>query len=183
MMGIFPAVDCKKPPRPRSRWQPSPSRCSCCKHDVDHVLEAPTGWGKTYAGVAVAMGLSQTTLIVVTKTDLMPQWRNTLINLAGVDPANIGIAQADKLDYKGRHFVLATVQSLIRPGKYDADFFRYFGFVIFDESAPHGGSGLLPGLLPHSLPGSGSGCRPPPSGWTARCRWWRPTSGPSCLVG
>jgi superfamily II DNA or RNA helicase len=129
-----PAISCKAPPLDEEQAEVIAKSIQLLKQGVDHVLEAPTGWGKTYAGSAVAAELSQTTLIVVTKTDLMGQWTDTLVRLIGVDPTEIGIAQAAKLVYKDKRFVLATVQSLIRPGKYDLNFFNYFGLVLFDET-------------------------------------------------
>jgi superfamily II DNA or RNA helicase len=131
-MGV--AISCQKPPLDDEQAKVIQKSIGLLQMDVDHVVEAPTGWGKTYAGAVIAVAMNQATLIVVTKSDLMGQWRDTLINLVGVDPLEIGIAQAAKLDYKGKRFVLATVQSLIRPGKYSPEFFNAFGMVIFDET-------------------------------------------------
>lgn len=99
----------------------------------NHIFEAPTGFGKSYCGAAVARLINQPTIIIVTKQDLMDSWHRTLTTLIGVPPKDIGIAQADKLNYHGKKFVLAMVHSLARPEKYDDNFFRYFGMAIFDE--------------------------------------------------
>lgn len=130
----IPAIKCKAPPRTEEQAQCIQKSLALLQQGQDHVLEAPTGFGKTYLGSAIAAELGQTTLIIVPKQDLMKSWYDTLIKLVGVDPFDIGIAQADKLDYKGKRFVLAMVQSVIRPGKYDSDFFYYFGLIIFDET-------------------------------------------------
>lgn len=101
------------------------------KGDKNHVLEAPTGWGKTIGGTAIACGMGQKTLIVVTKNDLKQNWVEA-IKLAGWGNS-IGLAQGQVQDWKGKQFVIGMVQSLIRPDKYPPEFFRYFGMVIFDE--------------------------------------------------
>jgi superfamily II DNA or RNA helicase len=128
------AIGCKFPPRSADQQQAITSSLSLLKEGVDHVIEAPTGWGKTYVGSAIACGLGQPTLIVVTKQDLMDSWKKTLINLIGIDPKDIGIAQADKLDYKGKRFVLGMVNSLSMDDKYEPEFWTYFGLCIFDET-------------------------------------------------
>ena len=130
----FPATSCKLPPRDEEQASCIVQSLNLLQNDISHVVEAPTGFGKTYIGSAVAMAMRQPTIIVVTKQDLMDQWYSTLVNLIGIDPKLIGKAQADKLDYKGKQFVLTMVQSLIRPGKYDDAFFSYFGLAIFDET-------------------------------------------------
>jgi len=129
-----PAIECRKPPRSEEQAECIAKSVFLLREGVDHILEAPTGFGKTYLGCAIAGRLGQTTLILMTKQDLMDSWRETLINLVGVPPDQIGIAQADKLDYKGKRFVLSMVQSVTRPGKYDSEFFNSFGLIIFDET-------------------------------------------------
>lgn len=128
------AIKCKVPPRSEDQAQAIDHSVELLTGGQDHIIEAPTGWGKTYVGSAVAAAMGRTTLIVVTKQDLMHSWYTTLVNLIGVDPKDIGKAQASVLDYKGKRFVLAMVHSLVIEGKYDDDFWRYFGLVLFDET-------------------------------------------------
>jgi len=98
-----------------------------------HIFEAPTGWGKTVVGGAIAAAFGQPTLIVVTKEDLMYQWRDSLVNVLGISPSLIGSIQQDVCDWQGKQFVLAMVQSLIIPDRYPEDMYRYFGLQILDE--------------------------------------------------
>lgn len=98
----------------------------------DHIFEAPTGFGKSYVGGSVACQLGQTTLIVVTKSDLMDAWKETLIKQLGVPPTEIGIARQAKLKYQGCRFVIAMVHSLAKR-EYEPEFYRHFGLVLFDE--------------------------------------------------
>lgn len=98
-----------------------------------HIFDAPTGWGKTVVGGAIAASLGQPTLIVVTKEDLMHQWKDSLINVLGIHPGMIGHIQADVADWQGKQFVLGMVQSLIIPEKYPTEMYRAFGLMILDE--------------------------------------------------
>jgi len=110
-----------------------------CNQSVDllddgrsHLFEAPTGWGKTVAGSVIAARVGQPTLIVVTKQDLLDQWRASLTML-GVPASSIGHVQADVADWKGKQFVLGMAQSLIIEGKYPPAFYKAFGLQILDE--------------------------------------------------
>lgn len=126
------AINCAVGPMKEDNAQCLAQSLNLLKAGTDHIAEAPTGWGKTYHGCAVAAGLGQTTLIVVTKNDLVAGWHSTLIKLIGVPPDQIGHVQQQKCDYKGKRFVVAMVHSLIERS-YDPEFYRYFGLVIFDE--------------------------------------------------
>lgn len=99
---------------------------------VDHVVEAPTGFGKSYLGCAVAARLGKKTLIVVTKNDLVKSWQDTLINLFGMMPHQIGHIQQKVQKYKDCPFTVAMIHSLICR-EYDPEMYRSFGLVIFDE--------------------------------------------------
>lgn len=130
----MPALSCTKPPRDAEQAECIQQSLALLKADRSHIFMAPTGFGKSYCGTAIALAMGQATLIVVPKDDLMGQWRASILSLAGLDPSEIGIAQADKLDYKGKRIVLGTVQSLTRPGKYDSEFYASFGLLLVDEA-------------------------------------------------
>lgn len=87
----------------------------------------------TYVGSAVAARVGQPTLICVPKSDLMKQWYDTLVNLIGVPPSDIGIIQAKKCDYKGKKFVLGMAQSLMIENRYPPEVYQAFGMLVFDE--------------------------------------------------
>ena len=134
VLNPIPAINCKVPPRSEEQASCIAQSIKLLQAGVNHVLEAPTGWGKTYGGSAVAVGLAQTTLIIVPKNDLMDEWRNTLLNLIGVPPERIGHIQQDKCDYEGKWFTLAMVHSLVISDKYGPEMRKYFGTVLFDET-------------------------------------------------
>lgn len=127
------AINCKKPARSVEQAELIKKSVALLLAGHDHVFEAPTGFGKSYCGAAIAAEVGQPTLIVVTKQDLMTSWHSTLVNLIGIPASEIGILQADKKKWKGCRFVLGMVHSLVIPDKYEEEVFRYFGMVIFDE--------------------------------------------------
>lgn len=127
------AINCKCPPRDGEQAMLIERSVKLLQSGRNHVFEAPTGFGKSYCGSAIAAKMGQPTIIVVPKQDLMDSWRETLIKLIGVDPKDIGILQADQCVYKGKRFVLAMVQSLVIENKYPDEVLRSFGMAIFDE--------------------------------------------------
>ena len=98
-----------------------------------HIFEAPTGWGKTVVGGAIAAGLGQPTLIVVTKEDLMHQWYDSLTQVLGIPPYLVGKIQQDTCEWEGKQFVIGMVQSLIIEGRYPSAMVKSFGLMILDE--------------------------------------------------
>ena len=103
---------------------------------VNFIAEAPTGWGKSWLGCATAVYAGQPTLIIVPKSDLVASWRDNLTKTLKVPPNEIGLIQGAKVDYKNKRFVIALVQSIVTKadnGKFDDEFYRTFGMVIWDE--------------------------------------------------
>lgn len=103
------------------------------QHGKSHIFEAPTGWGKTVVGGVIAARIGQPTLIVVTKEDLMHQWKDSLVKVLGISPVLVGEIQQNTCDWQGKQFVLGMVQSLIIPDRYPAAMYKYFGLQILDE--------------------------------------------------
>lgn len=127
------AINCKKPPRSQEQADLIEQSVKLLMAGHNHIFEAPTGFGKSYCGAAIAALVGQPTLIIVTKQDLMESWRSTLINLVGIPADKIGHLQADVKKWKGCQFVLGMVHSLVIPDKYEAEMFQHFGMIVFDE--------------------------------------------------
>jgi superfamily II DNA or RNA helicase len=102
------------------------------------ILKAPCGFGKTIVACALIAALRVPTLIVVHKEFLVNQWRERILGdeAKGVPPclpgAQVGIAQQDICDFRGKHIVIGMVHSLAK-GKYSAEFRSKFGLVLVDE--------------------------------------------------
>ena len=96
------------------------------------LLDAPCGSGKTLMALAVAARLHTPTLVVVHKEDLAWQWHRTLKQC--FPGASVGHCQQNKWNYKDKHLVTATAQTLYsRQKNLPADFISRFGLVIYDE--------------------------------------------------
>jgi superfamily II DNA or RNA helicase len=118
----------------------SDEQAECCAKSLallqagrSHLFEAPTGWGKTVVGGAIAAQFGQPTLIVVTKEDLLHQWRDSLTKVLGISPALIGEVQQDTCEWQGKQFVIGMVQSLIITNRYPKAMYEHFGLMILDE--------------------------------------------------
>lgn len=111
---------------------------------VDHLMSygdlqmrAATGMGKTVMAIIAAIRLGVTTLIAVDQDNLYEQWvTDNLTNpkMFGIDPKRVGKAKGGVVDFKGKDFVVTTVQTLVFSDKVPDEFFEYFGLVIFDEA-------------------------------------------------
>lgn len=94
------------------------------------VLLAPCGWGKSAWTCMLIEKLKVPTIVIVHKTTLMNQWKERLREF--LPGAAIGTVQGDEIDYKGKHVVVAMLQSLASR-TYPPDFYRYFGLLCLDE--------------------------------------------------
>lgn len=138
---LLGAINCKLQPRNDDQREAIESSLALLRSGVDHLIEAPTGWGKTFVGISLAMMIQRPVLIVVTKEDLMYSWRKMLMNSPtaesepgmGLPASMIGHLQADVSDWKGKRFVIGMVHSLVKKDKYPSEMWRYFGMGIFDE--------------------------------------------------
>lgn len=103
------------------------------KADRDHIIEAPTGFGKTVVGAEIAARIGLKTLVIVPKEDIIKHWRTAFNTIAGVPLNQIGLIQADKCIVAGKSVCIAMVHSICKHGRYPAWVYKEFGLVIFDE--------------------------------------------------
>jgi hypothetical protein len=99
--------------------------------DKSHIIKAGTGTGKTYISLCVAARLGVTTLVVVTRDQMMEQWKRQITQFLGIPESMIGTLQQGTADFKGKPIVVGMLHSISRM-KYPESF-GYFGLVIFDE--------------------------------------------------
>lgn len=101
------------------------------KEDQDHILMAPTGFGKTYLGCAIAARLQVRTLVITTKEDIIEQWAKAAKEVLGV---GVGVWRGDKYPLLPQQFVVGLVQSVRKgPTRYPPVAYKRFGLVICDE--------------------------------------------------
>ena len=130
--GPYVDLKCTVPPRNEEQLLVLKRAKALLTAGDSFILQATTGFGKTYCASNLIAHVQTTALVVVTKEDLMAQWRKELKHFLGLTDDDIGKAQGDVCDYKGKKVVLAMVHSLAKD-KYPQEFRDYFGFVIFDE--------------------------------------------------
>lgn len=96
-------------------------------------IQMPTGKGKSILGLYLAHKLSQKTLIVVHKDDLVTGWKKE-IELCFGGKLKSGLIKA-KSRVIGEEITIATIQTLNRLPKDELEYLlQEFGFVIQDEN-------------------------------------------------
>ena len=98
-------------------------------------LEAPTGSGKTKLAGVIASNLNQKTLVLVHKFDLVEQWEklsdaNEPLHFPNLQ---IGRYHKNKIDYKDKHLIITTFQTLYSRIDKLEGFFKNFGLIVVDE--------------------------------------------------
>lgn len=94
------------------------------------IIILPTGAGKTILALKIMQILGAKTLVVVPTIDLLYQWKSKMVNVMGVNEANIGLFGGGKKELK--QITITTYQSAINPDNLNR-FMDFFGLVIFDE--------------------------------------------------
>jgi superfamily II DNA or RNA helicase len=121
---------------------------------------------------------------VVTKEDLMKQWRDTLLYLMGIPPERIGHIQQDRCEFRDKWFVLGMLHSLVKDKYADEnpDLLSYFGTVIFDEVHRLGAEGFS--TICHMWPAEHRlGLSATPKRWDGKERLFTAHLGPVMLRG
>lgn len=132
-IGLPIAVDCNFKPRTPEQAQAAKEMTALLESGESFILQAPTGTGKTVLGCVAISVVARTTLVVVTKTDLIKQWRAELKSILGLPDSAIGYIQGNKFDVAGKKVVIGMVHSLADLEKYPPWVLAQFGLTIFDE--------------------------------------------------
>jgi len=103
------------------------------KGETGIIVNASTGFGKTFVGCSAIHDLQVTTLILITKSDLEGQWRKSLKKFLGMGAEDIGLIKGDICNVTGKSVVIAYVQSMMKQKRYPSWVYKQFGFVIVDE--------------------------------------------------
>lgn len=129
------AVDlvCKVPPRNEMQQRIISQSLSLLRSGRNHIIQAGTGTGKTYLSLNIASQLKTTILVVVTKDNMMKQWRGEVKTFLGLTDDKIGTIQQNVCDVHGKPIVLGMLHSLCKD-KYPDWVKDYFGIVIYDET-------------------------------------------------
>lgn len=101
--------------------------------DKSGILQAGTGKGKTYIGIALAALMGVQTLVVVTKDDLFDQWVEAIRKFTGLPHDKIGKIRGPICNVVGKPISVAMIHSLSKDGKYPDYIKKLFGLTIYDE--------------------------------------------------
>lgn len=104
-----------------------------CLHKGESLIfRAPTGFGKTYCALSVIQSMGRVTMVVVTKDDLMEQWRKAILQHTTIPEERIGVVQQDVCEVAGRDIIIGMVHTLSKNRMSDEDKDR-IGMVVWDE--------------------------------------------------
>lgn len=99
-----------------------------------HVVQASTGFGKTYLGAAAIKHLEKKTLVIVPKAHLIEQWSRELEHFLGIPRSRIGLIRRSTIDVEGKDVVLATLHTMAKDdGRVPDRVARQFGLMVIDE--------------------------------------------------
>lgn len=131
-LGLEAGFFMRNPPRNDTQAQKIAQSVALLQGDRSHIFRASTGFGKTYCALSIAQAMGRNVLVIVTKDDLMAQWRSAILTHTDIKASEIGCIQQDVCDYEGKKITLAMVHSLAKD-KYGEAIKDYFGLVVFDE--------------------------------------------------
>lgn len=97
------------------------------------VVSASTGFGKTFLGCYAIAKVGLPSLVLITKSDLEAQWRQSFKDFLGLDSCDVGIIKGDKHNVSGKKVVLGYVQSVMKDDRYPSWVYKQFGHVVADE--------------------------------------------------
>ena len=98
------------------------------------IIQAPTGFGKTYVGSALIQRLGVRTCVITTKEDIVDSWVDALADVLCIPKEKVGIWRGDKIPDESHEAVVALVQSVAKgPERYDQSIYNSFGCVMVDE--------------------------------------------------
>lgn len=101
---------------------------------LGHIIEAPTGFGKTWVGSAVIQQVGVRACVITTKEDILEEWQKTLAACLNIDVEDVGIWRGDQVPEKHHQVVVALVQSVCKGyERYDPKIYEGFGLVMVDE--------------------------------------------------
>ncbi len=97
------------------------------------VVHASTGFGKTFVGCSSINDIERTTIVLITKSDLEGQWRDSLKKFLDMGADDVGLIKGNICNVIDKPVVIAYVQSLMKDKRYPSWVYKQFGFAIIDE--------------------------------------------------
>ena len=102
--------------------------------DESHILQAPTGYGKSILGCEIIHRMGRRALVITTKDDILAQWVDAAKMVLGLEDDEIGLWRGDQVPDPSHKIVVGLVQSIRKgPQRYLGNEYEGFGLCIFDE--------------------------------------------------
>jgi len=100
------------------------------------LAEAPTGSGKTVAGLNLIARIGKSALVICPTSKIAQQWIESAVrsDILGLDRGDVGTIIGGKFDYVGKRITVAIIHNLTKRKKLPKGFRREFGIVIWDEA-------------------------------------------------
>ena len=132
--GLPISVTSKFKPRNSEQGRVIAETLKLLKLGASFMMEAPTGFGKTWCAMDIIAKFGKKTIIVVTKEDIRDQWIAAAKALLGLEVGKgIGLIQGDTCSTVGASIVIAMIQSLSKEARYPEHVFKDFGLAVWDE--------------------------------------------------
>jgi superfamily II DNA or RNA helicase len=97
------------------------------------IIQAATGFGKTYVGTHLACEIGLRTLITVTKEDIKGQWLEAIEAVTGLKADQVGLIQGSTCRYKDYPITICMIHSICKEARYPEEVYSYFGLHLVDE--------------------------------------------------
>lgn len=104
------------------------------KEDQQFIVQAPTGWGKTFVGTEIAGQMQRRFCVITTKEDSLNDWVAAIKLTLNLTDDEVGIWRGDHVPLPTHKAVVALIQSVAKgPDRYGHEAFKNFGLVMCDE--------------------------------------------------
>lgn len=104
------------------------------KQHIQFIVQAPTGWGKTYVGTEIAGQLGTRFCVITTKEDSLHDWVKAIKTTLNLTDDEVGIWRGDQTPKPHHKAVVSLVHSVCKgPERYGAEAYKGFGLILCDE--------------------------------------------------
>lgn len=99
-----------------------------------HIIQASTGFGKTYVGASIIQRMCVRACVITTKEDTLDDWVTALVKTLNIDPESVGIWRGNQIPTDKHQVVVGLIQSVCKGlERYDELVYGSFGLVMVDE--------------------------------------------------
>jgi superfamily II DNA or RNA helicase len=101
---------------------------------VSHIVQAATGFGKTYCAMSIIAQMGLRTAVATTKEDIIEQWVVAAKEVLNLSAEEIGVWRGDQVPSPRHKIVIGLVQSMSKGyARYGQPAYSGFPLVICDE--------------------------------------------------